>query len=66
MGFSQAELAVELGVRQQTISEWETGMYVSAAPPQVPDFSRAAGSCMASGEKRPRISRNRAKKQPAY
>ncbi len=27
MGLSQAELAVELGVRQQTISEWETGMY---------------------------------------
>lgn len=27
MGFSQAELAAELGVRQQTISEWETGMY---------------------------------------
>jgi DNA-binding XRE family transcriptional regulator len=27
MGFSQAELASELGVRQQTISEWETGSY---------------------------------------
>lgn len=27
MGLSQAELAAELGVRQQTISEWETGMY---------------------------------------
>jgi DNA-binding transcriptional regulator YiaG len=27
MGFSQSELAEELGVRQQTISEWETGMY---------------------------------------
>jgi DNA-binding transcriptional regulator YiaG len=27
MEFSQAELAEELGVRQQTISEWETGMY---------------------------------------
>ena len=26
-GTSQAELAEELGVRQQTISEWETGMY---------------------------------------
>jgi DNA-binding XRE family transcriptional regulator len=27
MGLSQTELAEELGVRQQTISEWETGMY---------------------------------------
>lgn len=27
MGSSQSELAKELGVRQQTISEWETGMY---------------------------------------
>jgi DNA-binding transcriptional regulator YiaG len=27
MGLSQGDLARELGVRQQTISEWETGMY---------------------------------------
>jgi DNA-binding transcriptional regulator YiaG len=27
MGLSQTELAEELGVRQQTISEWETGAY---------------------------------------
>jgi len=27
MGASQAQLAQELGVRQQTISEWETGVY---------------------------------------
>jgi len=27
LGFTQAELAGELGTRQQTISEWETGMY---------------------------------------
>jgi DNA-binding transcriptional regulator YiaG len=27
MGLSQASLAEELGVRQQTISEWETGVY---------------------------------------
>jgi DNA-binding transcriptional regulator YiaG len=27
MGLSQQELADELQVRQQTISEWETGMY---------------------------------------
>jgi DNA-binding transcriptional regulator YiaG len=27
MGVSQGELAETLGVRQQTISEWETGMY---------------------------------------
>lgn len=28
LGLTQAELAAELGVRQQTISEWETGRYV--------------------------------------
>jgi DNA-binding transcriptional regulator YiaG len=28
MGLSQTDLATELGVRQQTISEWETGMYL--------------------------------------
>jgi DNA-binding transcriptional regulator YiaG len=27
MGLSQQALANELGTRQQTISEWETGMY---------------------------------------
>jgi DNA-binding transcriptional regulator YiaG len=27
MGLSQQALADELGVRQQTISEWETGLY---------------------------------------
>ena len=27
MGLTQAEMAVELGTRQQTISEWEIGMY---------------------------------------
>jgi len=27
MGLSQRDLAKELGVRQQTISEWETGVY---------------------------------------
>jgi DNA-binding transcriptional regulator YiaG len=27
MGFNQSQLAKELGVRQQTISEWETGAY---------------------------------------
>jgi len=27
MGLTQRQLAERLGVRQQTISEWETGMY---------------------------------------
>jgi len=27
LGLTQQELADELGTRQQTISEWETGMY---------------------------------------
>jgi DNA-binding transcriptional regulator YiaG len=27
MGLSQAEFAEQLGVRQQTVSEWETGIY---------------------------------------
>lgn len=27
LGITQTELAEELGTRQQTISEWETGMY---------------------------------------
>lgn len=27
MGLTQSELANELGTRQQTISEWEVGMY---------------------------------------
>jgi DNA-binding XRE family transcriptional regulator len=28
MGLNQAQLAEELGVRQQTVSEWETGIYI--------------------------------------
>ncbi len=28
LGLSQAELARRLGMRQQTVSEWETGRYV--------------------------------------
>ena len=27
LGSTQGELAEELGVRQQTVSEWETGLY---------------------------------------
>jgi DNA-binding transcriptional regulator YiaG len=27
MGLTQSEMAERLGTRQQTISEWETGMY---------------------------------------
>ena len=28
LGLTQAEMAEELGVRQQTVSEWETGRYL--------------------------------------
>ena len=28
LGMTQRELAAELGVRQQTVSEWETGAYM--------------------------------------
>jgi DNA-binding transcriptional regulator YiaG len=28
MGMTQQEMADELGVRQQTISEWEVGVYI--------------------------------------
>ena len=27
MGMTQQEMAVKLGIRQQTVSDWETGMY---------------------------------------
>ena len=27
LGLTQAEMAPEMGTRQQTISEWETGLY---------------------------------------
>lgn len=27
LGFTQQQLSDELGTRQQTVSEWETGMY---------------------------------------
>jgi DNA-binding transcriptional regulator YiaG len=27
LGLSQSDMAEELGVRQQTVSEWETGLY---------------------------------------
>jgi DNA-binding transcriptional regulator YiaG len=32
MGLSQDELAEELGTRQQTVSEWETGRYRPRGP----------------------------------
>ncbi|MSQ15185.1 MAG: XRE family transcriptional regulator [Dehalococcoidia bacterium] len=32
MGFTQEQMAEELGTRQQTISEWETGMYQPRGP----------------------------------
>ena len=28
LGLSQADFAARLGVRQQTVSEWETGRYI--------------------------------------
>jgi DNA-binding transcriptional regulator YiaG len=27
LGLTQSELSAQLGIRQQTMSEWETGMY---------------------------------------
>jgi DNA-binding transcriptional regulator YiaG len=27
LGLTQTELSAKLGIRQQTVSEWETGMY---------------------------------------
>ena len=32
LGMTQQELSDELGVRQQTISEWETGQYQPRGP----------------------------------
>ncbi len=32
LGLTQQELADELGIRQQTVSEWETGMYRPRGP----------------------------------
>jgi DNA-binding transcriptional regulator YiaG len=32
LGLTQQEMAGELGTRQQTISEWETGMYKPRGP----------------------------------
>jgi len=32
LGLTQAKMAEELGTRQQTISEWETGMYQPRGP----------------------------------
>ncbi len=32
LGFTQEQMAEELGTRQQTISEWETGMYQPRGP----------------------------------
>ncbi len=32
LGFTQEQMAEELGTRQQTISQWETGMYQPRGP----------------------------------
>ena len=33
MGLTQAQFAEELGVRQQTVSEWEQGVYLPTRGP---------------------------------
>lgn len=55
MGFSQGELADELGVRQQTVSEWETGAYVPsrASSKHLGLVAERAGFTYGVGEERP-------------
>lgn len=55
MGLSQGELADELGVRQQTVSEWETGVYTPsrATSKHLGLVAERAGFAYEVGEERP-------------
>lgn len=55
MGMSQGELADELGVRQQTVSEWETGVYAPsrATSKHLGLVAERAGFAYEVGEERP-------------
>ena len=55
MGMSQGELADELGVRQQTVSEWETGAYATsrATSKHLGLVAERAGFAYEVGEERP-------------
>ena len=43
LGVSQAQLAETLGMRQQTVSEWETGVYAPPRNVQIPHPCGGAG-----------------------
>ena len=55
MGMSQGELAEELGVRQQTVSEWETGAYAPsrATSKHLGLVAERAGFAYDVGDERP-------------
>jgi DNA-binding transcriptional regulator YiaG len=55
MALSQGELAEELGVRQQTVSEWETGAYSPsrASSKHLGLVAERAGFAYDAGEERP-------------
>lgn len=55
MGLSQGELADELGVRQQTVSEWETGAYAPSrsSSKHLGLVAERAGFAYEVGEERP-------------
>jgi DNA-binding transcriptional regulator YiaG len=55
MGLSQGELADELGVRQQTVSEWETGAYAPsrATSKHLGLVAERAGFAYEVGQERP-------------
>lgn len=55
MGLSQGELADELGVRQQTVSEWETGTYTPSlsSAKHLGLVAERAGFAYEVGEHRP-------------